>query len=150
FNQKYASWYVEGTEHVIPKSRKDARICLTAALFRDHLLPVDTTEVGLGNRVMEVLRANWHRQGLQFPKECQIVLCHEVNFPRRTFSTTHAAILWQRESGYTYLEKAGGAGPFVRLDIKAIPDLFPWLSAQFKGLEYEYTHLFVSFNDVRI
>jgi len=147
FAQKYLPWYTEETAHLFPAPRSNPRISLTAALFSDHVLPIKTTEEELSGAVLEVLSA-WSRlTRLRFPQELEVVLCHEVYFPRRTFSTTHAGLLVQRARGYTYVEKAGGCGPFVRLDVESRTDLLPWLASQYRGLEDEYTHLVATFND---
>lgn len=150
FTQKVPPWYLEATKDIIPEAMADARVCLTSALFANHWLPRSANEEKLGAGVMEALRASWRQRGIKFPQAFDVVLCHEVNFPRWGFGTTHAGLLIRRDKGYTYIEKAGGSGPFVRLDLDDEADLLPWLAALFKGLEHEYTHLFATFNDTKI
>jgi len=78
-------------------------------------------------------------------------LCHEVNFPKRWFVTVHAGLLFPRERGYTYIEKSGGSGPFVRLDFDDRAAMLTWLAGMFRGAEkLGYTHHFATFNDTKI
>jgi len=100
---------------------------------------------------MEALKASWTRQGMSFPQRFEVVLCHEVSLPQRWFVTSHAGLLFPRERGYTYIEKAGGSGPFVRLDFADRGALLTWFSATFRGAErLGYTHHFATFNDKKI
>jgi hypothetical protein len=100
---------------------------------------------------MEALRASWARQSMSFPERFEVVQCHEVNFPQRWFVTAHAGLLFPRERGYTYIEKAGGSGPFVRLDFADRAMLLTWFGGMFRGAErLGYTHHFATFNDKKI
>jgi len=147
----YQPWYREATEDALPKSMFDARISLTAALFRCHVLPQSTTEAGLACGVMESLKAGWSRQRMSFPKRFEVVLCHEVNLPGRWIVTAHAGLVFPRQRGYTYIEKGGGSGPFVRLDFDDRTVLLTWLGGMFRGAEkLGYTHHFATFNDTKI
>jgi len=150
FALAYPAWYRELTEGVFPKSRSDARVALTAALFRCYVLPLATTEQRLREDLFETLRVSWRRHGIQFPRKFEVVLCHEVHFPERRFATSHAGLLFPREKGYTYIEKAGGRGPFVRLDIEGRADLLTWLAEMFRSDKFGYTHHVATFNDTRI
>ena len=153
FLQHCSTWYIEATEAFIPGSLQDARINLNASFFRWHKLPSTTNELTLRDSVMNTLRESWRRQSLKFPKNMEIVLCHQVDPAKRLFNTDHAGLLIQRGNGYTYFEKAGGSGPFVRLDFDNRADLVPWLTAMFemyKGSRGGYTNFFVTFNDTRI
>jgi hypothetical protein len=151
FNLIYPDWYRDATEDALPKSMRDARISLTAALFRSNILPQSTTEKGLSRGIMETLRASWARLGMSFPRRFEVVLCHQVNLPQRWFATVHAGLLFPRQHGFTYVEKAGGSGPFVRLDLDDRSALRTWFGGTFRGAEkLGYTHHFATFNDTKI
>jgi hypothetical protein len=60
--------------------------------------------------------------------------------------TDHAGVLFRYNGGYIYLEKAGGSGPFVRLDFKDKTDLTPWLAAAFLNPMPPEGHRFATFN----
>jgi len=150
FSEVHPAWYQQVAEEMVPKSLHDARVCFTAALFRDYLLPQSTTEDTVKAHVSEILRATWQRQSLRFPTDFQVVLLHQVNLRRKNFGTTHTGVLLSRKGGYTYIEKAGGSGPFVRLDVQNTSDLLPWFSFMMKELEHEFTHLFLTLNDTSI
>lgn len=142
----YQDWYREFTEGAF--SDPDRRIALTAALCRFHLLPPATSETNLQSAVQELLRLEWRKEALVFPKDFELVLCHEVAYPLGRIATAHAGLLFARRGGYTFLEKAGGRGPFVRLDFNQRRDLILWLAGMFRGAgRLGYTHHFVTFND---
>lgn len=151
FNLAYPEWYRDATDEALPKAMRDARISLTAALFRSHVLPESMTEEGLASGVMEALRASWSREGISFPRRFEIVLCHQVSLPQHWFVTVHAGLLLPREHGFTYIEKAGGSGPFVRLDFDDRGALLTWFGGMFRGAErLGYTHHFATFSDTKI
>jgi hypothetical protein len=141
---------VEAFQGVFPPSMRDAQVCLNAGLFCWHLLPRSTHEEDLEAAVIKSLRAGWKRQALSFPRNLEVVLCHKADLEAHTICTPHAGILFRRGKGYTYLEKAGGRGPFLRLELDNSADLLPWLSAGFDEREHRFAHLFATFNDSRI
>jgi hypothetical protein len=151
FTLAYPEWYRDATKDALPKSMRDSRVSLTATLVRCHMLPQSTTEGGLARGVMDALTASWARQSMSFPQRFEIVLCHQVSFPQRWFVTVHAGLLFPRQRGYTYIEKAGGSGPFVRLDFEDRAALLTWLGGMFRGAErLGYTHHFATFNDTKM
>jgi hypothetical protein len=151
FSLVYPGWYRDTTAEALPKVMRDDRISLTAALFRCHMLPQSTTEEGLARGTLEALKASWMRQGLSFPEQFEVVLCHEVSLPQRWFVTVHAGLLFPRGRGFTYIEKAGGSGPFVRLDFDDRAALLTWFGKMFRGTErLGYTHHFATFNNAKI
>jgi len=151
FTVVYPQWYREVSEPAFPQAQLDSRICLTAALFRCHPLPQSTTEESLPDAVMKVLRASWGRLEMKFPANFEVVQCHEVSFPEHFLVTAHLGLLFPRKHGFTYIDKGGGSGPFVRLDFEDRTELITWLKSIFKGGEkYGYTHHYATFNDGKI
>jgi hypothetical protein len=147
FTKKYPAWYRDITDYTFPQPLQDVRISLTAAFFRSHSLPDSVKEEHLRVSVLETIRRDCRSQKVSFPRSFEVILKHQVHFPTHTFATTHAGLLFRRGKGYMYLEKAGGAGPFLRADFENRADLVPWLASGFRGLEHEHTHLFATFND---
>jgi hypothetical protein len=116
-------------------------------------LPSSTTSETVQKEVWAALRSDWRRTTLEFPTNCQVVLNHMADVASHMVGTPHAALLFPHDAGYTYLEKAGGPGPFVRLDFKDKSDLNLWMSAGFSGsFDSPRTNLFqfVTFNDTDI
>jgi len=150
FTNKYPGWYRDATDQIFPPLLRDARVCLTATFFRHHTFPESVNEASLAGSVLETVRKDCRLQKLGFPKRFELVLEHQVDFPSHAFATTHAGLLFRSDNGYMYLEKAGGSGPFVRLDFKNRADLLIWLAAGFKGLEHEHTHVVATFNDTTV
>ena len=152
FAVSYPSWYVESTKDIMGAVAKEARMCLVAALYCWHALPSPSTDDGLSATLLKVLRRDWGRQGLAFPTNMEVVLCHELPLPAREAWTSHAGLLLHNHGDYVYIEKAGGSGPFVRLDFKDMADLTTWLAAELNsgpgaGADQRY---FATFNDKRI
>src|SRR5262249_7057331 len=118
-----------------------------AALFCDFMLPVATTNASIKADVFATLRSQWRRHGVKFPKSCEVVLCHEVSLSQHYCGTTHCGVLYHHGKTFTYIEKAGGKGPFVRLDFRDRGDLLTWLSGIFFNSRDAYKDVFVTFND---
>jgi hypothetical protein len=136
---------------MFPGSLATARIVLSAAMYRVHILRISTKEQGLESAIMESLQYDWRQHRVRFPPNAQVVMCHLVYFPGQWMWTSHAGVMVQSRKRYTYLEKAGGRGPFVRIDLSDSFDLMAWFAALFKKSASEgYTHLFVTFNDTTI
>ena len=151
FTNAYPDWYLQATHDAVPKRLAEFRTILTTGLFRCLELPANTDERQLDKSVLKTLQDGWKQMGLVFPKKMQVVLCNQVNVPKRFLVSVHAGVLFSRQRGFTYLEKAGGSGPFVRLDLQAEKDLVPWLTAIFAGAERQgFTDHFVTFNDSSI
>ncbi len=148
FNISYPAWYRDASTNYIPSAMADVRINLTAALYCFHLLPTPTNQEELSEQVINVLRASWKKQAILFPSEFQVVLCHQGFLANRAFVTTHAGLLFPIKNGYTYLEKTGGNGPFMRLDFDGRTDLLKWLAGRFGKASGDY--IFATFNDSKI
>jgi hypothetical protein len=147
FDQKYPSWYRAVTESTMANCAAADRMVMTAILFCDYMLPISTTQNTVEANVGATLQNQWRRHGLRFPKNCEVVLCYEVSVPRHYFSTAHCGVLFRHGNGFTYLEKAGMTGPFVRIDVREKKDLLPWLGAMFMWSKDDFTHSFTTFND---
>jgi hypothetical protein len=150
FTRANPPWYRETTESIIPDSMRDTRMCLTAELFQWHLLPLSASEETEKKDVIKVLQASWQREKLRFPRRCEIVLSHKVDLTAHTICTCHAGLLLHSKEHYTFLEKTGGSGPFVRLDFDDRSDLLYWLWAKFNETEHRNAQLFATFNDASI
>lgn len=132
-----------------PRNGKPHGEWLTANVFRFHEIPILVSEKGLARYVRDHLQFYWRKNEVQFPDNAEIVLVHDIDFPQRRFVTSHAGLLLPLKTGFMFLEKAGGSGPFVRLDIKRKKDLLVWLGNTFAGppeKRFGYTHHFVTIN----
>jgi hypothetical protein len=157
FNAEYPAWHIEASKAVFGESRQNKRICLTAAFNSYCFLPQATTHNNLKTSLMEVLQANWKRQGIVFPTNMEIVICHSAVLNESggplfaPFAwATHSGLLFQNNGQYVYIEKAGASGPYVRLDFTNKKDLFPWLKSVIVSTTVERDHLFATFNDREI
>jgi hypothetical protein len=150
FSLCYAQWYRDATASIFPEDLRDTRICLVAGLFRWHKLPMSTTQATVQNEVWKALTSDWTRAGLKFPSNFQVVLYHTAVIPAALVHTPHTGLLFPTPSGFTYLEKVGCNGPFVRLDVKEKSDLEPWMSAIFTEEQRAQLSLFATFNDASI
>jgi hypothetical protein len=150
FSIGYAEWYRDATEPFFPEASRNARISLVAGIYRWHALPLSTTSATMQREVWTALKSDWRRTGLKFPAGFQVVLYHVASVEMDTANTQHAGLLFSRNIGFTYLEKAGGRGPFVRLDFDDKSDLNAWMSAVFSEDQRQKLHLFATFNDTEI
>ena len=150
FDLSYEAWYQEATSNYVPHNLADTRIVLTAAMYCFHLLPASTGPQNVESQVMGTLRESWEKQKIIFPPGIQVVLLHQVSIsPARHFiATAHAGLLFPEHNGYTYLEKDGGRGPFVRLDFHDRVDLLAYLAGTSGKVSGDY--IFVTFNDTEI
>ena len=151
FEWSCPSWYRDASEGFIPPSWSDQRINLNAAIFRGYVLPSSTSEDNLPQNVLKTVSANWKRQQVMFPQNCQVVLCHEVRKGQAIFSTSHAGVLFESGRGYTFWEKDSGSGPFVRLDFDTRADLLFWLASKMDAPEPPgRKRFFATFNNTEI
>ncbi len=104
----------------------------------------------LSAKVLSVLRSYWQRDGFRFPKQFEIVLLHKASLSRHLCNTIHSGLLFRHGNEYTYLEKAGGKGPFVRLDLQDRGDLLSWLAADALVADSLDVALLVTFNDTTV
>lgn len=148
FNDSYPPQYRDEVTNLFPASLLNDRILLTAGLSGAYVLPKSTTEQQVGKNLLAVIQQAWRQQGIRFPKQFQIVLCHDLYFPRLTVVSTHAGLLFKEKTGYCYLEKMSFNGPFLRLDLHDKKQLNLFLADRCKGSTY--THHFVTFNDTEI
>jgi hypothetical protein len=147
YDENYPILMRQTVERLIPEAMRDSRVCLTAALYRQHCVPNSATNENFGVRTLEVLRVAWRRDGLKFPEKCELVMVHGVKSYGVT--TEHAGLLIPHNGAYMYVEKVGSRGPFVRLDLEDKSDLMPWLSALWNKCQGHDVH-YVTFNDVKI
>ena len=143
-------WYREATETLIPSALREQRICLASSLFRWYLLPSFASSDNLAPEVLTALRTSWQRDKVHFPSRFELVLLHKVSITGHTICTCHAGLLLQHKGRYTYVEKAGGCGPFVRLDFGNKADLAPWLANAFTNHLDTNVFRFATFNDKTI
>ncbi len=148
-----ARWHATETELVFPPSMMKQLVCLNAALHCCAPLPLSGATNLSADVIGKVLRWSWRRDRVVFPTKKEIVMCHAVmgTTPWRSVETIHAGVLFPRRGHYTYIEKAGLSGPFVRLDFERKDDLVVWLEGLFGGVGDEeyyagYSDYFVTFN----
>jgi hypothetical protein len=149
FSHMYQAYYLGETQEYFPQSMQDSRICVSAALFRWHILPMSCKEENIESMAFEVLRTTWKQETVRFPAQCEVVLVHNVSISQHTISMCHTGLLFHNKDGYVYLEKAGGCGPFVRLDLDEKTDLLPWLAAA-NDESNSNSVQFATFNDTSI
>ena len=148
FNLSYPAWYQETTSNYFSPSLVKTRMVLTPAMYCFHMLPASTNPSNMEMQVIEALGDCWSKQKILFPSNFQVVLCHDVSLTRHFFVTTHAGVLFPEANGYVYLEKDGGRGPFVRLDLQDKTELLAYLAGTLTNPPGTYT--FATFNDREI
>jgi hypothetical protein len=150
FSRLYPPWYQDATESCFPQRTRENRISLTAVLAGWHLLPLSVRNDDLAAKGFAVLRASWRAQDLRFPRDLEVVLYHRMCIATDTICTAHAGLFFRTGADYTYIEKAGGSGPYVRLDFTDKADLLCWLCAKSTEAERNTSRFFATFNDSSI
>jgi hypothetical protein len=146
----YPAWYRNLSSNYFPLIKQyDHRVCLTAVLFTSYPLPLATDEGSLSKMALTAIRSRWTRYEMRI-KKLRLVLGHEVNLPGRFSVTSHCGLLLENGRRWTYLEKAGGSGPFVRLDLSDPTELKAWYASVYPRERNGYTHFLMSFDDREI
>ena len=149
----HPAWFAETTKAVWGESQENQHICLLPAFDSYFILPHATNPSNLADNLLQVLQAEWKRQGIVFPSNIEIVICYSAvwnqdgpAFLAPFANATHAGLLFRDHDRYVYLEKAGASGPYVRLDFADKRDLLPWLKSLIEPTITERDHLFATFN----
>lgn len=90
---------------------------LEAALYQYQTLPLGVAADTIAAETQATLRRHWKRCGIRFPARVSIVQLHRARTDYHLAVTDHFGALVPRENGYLYLEKTGGRGPFLRIDV---------------------------------
>jgi hypothetical protein len=147
----FGQWYLEQTAQFFTLPLLTNRACAEASIVGLTQISATNSETPIDRAVFHALQARWRSSGVRFPDHLEVVLVHLVSFPGRMILTDHSGILFRNGKTYTYVEKSGTQGPFVRLDFDDRSDLLRWLAAYVRGAEQAgYTHFFATFNAVEI
>lgn len=117
---------------------------LQAALYQFQPLPLGTSSNTVAAETQAALRHHWTRCGIQFPSRLSLVMLHRARSDYPMVVTDHMGIMLKREQGWLYLEKTGGRGPFLRLDVENPADIAVYYST---GTWPDYPFNFLSVND---
>jgi hypothetical protein len=126
-----------------PEGMRDSHICLTAVLFGLYALPFSSA-TNYSEAVHQVLNASWRRNGVRFPKSPEVLLLHRGE--GLTLRTSHAGVIFPHGHKFTYVEKIGWSGPFVRLDVEDKADILRWVGSLYHGTNTS-ERLFVTVNE---
>ena len=116
---------------------------LDAVLYQYLTLPRDTSAETIAADTQAALRRHWQRCGVRFPHKVSIVLAHRARTDYHLVVTDHAAVLLKQENGWLYLEKTGGKGPFLRLDLQDLADIAAYFSSM-TWPDYPFNYLSVN------
>lgn len=117
---------------------------LEAVFYQYQALPFDTVANTISNETRAALRRHWKRCGIRFPDPVALVMLHRASTLFHLVVTDHLGVQVKREAGFLYLEKTGGRGPFLRIDIQDPADL----AAYFSTMTWpDYPFNFMSVND---
>lgn len=147
----YPAWYTNYVTQATGLVWNEQHQTLSRVLHARHLLPSmgpDGVEFSVEEKLMRTLGARWGDAGVVFPSNVELVLFHRVSTNHAVMVTDHAGLLWvNRHGGITYLEKAGGSGPFVRIDMEDTGELIDYFSSMLTADMWEqYPQNFVTAN----
>lgn len=101
---------------------------LEATFYQYQTLPLGTTPETIASATRNALQRHWKRCGVRFPDHVSLVMLHRARADYHLAVTDHFGVLVKRENGYTYLEKTGGRGPFLRIDVQEPADVAAYFS----------------------
>lgn len=101
---------------------------LQAALYQFQPLSLGLSSNTIAAETQATLRRHWQRCGIRFPGHLSLVMLHRARSDYPMVVTDHMGILLRQKDGWLYLEKTGGKGPFLRLDIQDPADLAAYFS----------------------
>lgn len=117
---------------------------LMAALYQYQTLPLGTSADTIAAETQAALRRHWQRCGIQFPANLSLVMLHRARTDYHLAVTDHMGVLLRQKDGWLYLEKTGGKGPFLRIDVKDPAEIAAYFST---GTWPDYPFNFMSVND---
>ncbi len=101
---------------------------LEATFYQYQTLPLGTTPETIASATRNALQRHWKRCGVRFSDHVSLAMLHRARADYHLAVTDHFGVLTKRENNYTYLEKTGGRGPFLRIDIQDPADVAAYLS----------------------
>ena len=117
---------------------------LEAAFYQYQTLPLGTMPDTIAPAVQNALQHHWNRCGIQFPSQISLIMLHRARADYHLVVTDHFGVLVKRENIFTYLEKSGGRGPFLRIDVQDPTDV----AAYYSTITWpDYPFNFMSIND---
>ena len=117
---------------------------LEAALYQFQPLPLGTTARTAAVETRKALQRHWQRCGIRFSDKIALVLLHRASLESFLAVTDHAGVRLRRDAGWLYLEKTGGRGPFLRIDVQDPADI----AAYFSTMTWpDYPHNLLSVGD---
>lgn len=136
-------WYTASIREITHLEFPEKHRILDAVLYQYLTLPRDTSAETIAADTQAALRRHWQRCGVRFPHKVSIVLAHRARTDYHLVVTDHAAVLLKQENGWLYLEKTGGKGPFLRLDIQDLADIAAYFSS-ITWPDYPFNYLSVN------
>lgn len=117
---------------------------LLAAFYQFQPLPLGMSANRIASETQAALQRHWQRCGIQFPSHLSLVMLHRASIDYHLAVTDHMGVLLKRNGGYMYLEKTGGRGPFLRIDVQDPTDIAVYFST---GTWPDYPFNYLSLND---
>jgi len=110
-----------------PRSEAETRIGLSVRTKR-RLPPGSTDSTKDLRSIFAAHMSDIKRDGLKFPKNCQLGLGLVVNTKRKYIWGDHSFICIKRGGRFICLEKNGPKGPYVRVEFKTERDVADYMS----------------------
>lgn len=151
FAAVYPPQYTNLVERITGTPWTDKRIAVTPCVRSFCFLPKSPKEIELSSIVLSTRRSQWNRLGVSFPGNTALILLHRVASNRFGCFTEHAGLLVGKPGKQTYVEKTGGNGPFVRIDLNDLSDLAVYYGSLISGrMNASFPYSFLTVNDKQI
>lgn len=148
FSELYSAEYVRYTRSLISESTHQNRVKLTEIICKMHYFTnaVDGLERGECD-INTIVKGG----KIVFPESFEVVFLHALDASQGALITYHAGLIFSLGKGdYMYIEKLGGKGPFLRIDLKDKSDLLLWFSEMNKSFHGQFGKFYLTFNDRRM
>lgn len=147
YDVTYFKWYQELLLSVFKREVSEHHKALAVSLFRFNPVPIEIDEDEFSQSLHAVLKMSWSRNGVEFPKDMFVTILHRVRTDYHMAVSDHLGVLVKIKGGYMYVEKAGGRGPFLRIDVSTIDDIARYYSTM---MSQDYPYNFMTVNNDRI
>ena len=120
FMTSYPDSYREFIASMTGRPYSDKRISLTATIDSCTPFPrsLRQSQDDLALIATSLLHGTWLGQQFSIPTNSPLILIHEAYLNAGFMHTTHAGLLYHSGRRYSYFQKCGGAGPFMRMELE--------------------------------
>lgn len=147
YNTIYPEWYQSFRTSISGQDQPQKYKTIAASLYQYQTLPLGTDEEHMRDELHQILQKHWSRCGVHFPNNVSMIMLHRARTDCHLAVTDHFGVLVKTQDGYMYLEKTGGRGPFLRIDISDIEDIALYYSTMISP-DYPLNYMTIDYDTI--